>query len=178
MSRPAPQEGPPGRAVLRIARDRTCSRQKAKTPAPMTIAPPAIVQGETIYTAAKRMAAEQGAAFTCAKMFWWFNQGAPVDWAVTPKPWYGSDGSKEFGIHGAPDDLPAALEKALGRERLERYETGLEALEERQRQAVVLRLEFGYSHAQIAEAIDAPSANAARMVVSRALSRLVEILDR
>src|SRR5713226_4157575 len=27
----------------------------------------------------------------CAKLFWWFNQGAKVDLAVTPKPHYGSD---------------------------------------------------------------------------------------
>lgn len=33
-----------------------------------------------------------------AKMFWWYNQGAPVQWSATPKPHYGSDGSKEFGI--------------------------------------------------------------------------------
>lgn len=35
---------------------------------------------------------------TTAKMFWWFNQGAPVRWFATPKPHYGCDGSKEFGI--------------------------------------------------------------------------------
>lgn len=33
-----------------------------------------------------------------AKMFWWFNQGAPVQWFATPKPYYGCDGSKAFGI--------------------------------------------------------------------------------
>ena len=75
-----------------------------------------------------------------------------------------------------PDRGESALEKAIGRERMERYEEALERLEERQKQAVMLRLEFGYSHAQIAEAIDAPSANAARMVTSRALLRLTELL--
>ncbi len=35
---------------------------------------------------------------TTAKMFWWFNQGAPVKWSATPKPHYGCDGSKAFGI--------------------------------------------------------------------------------
>lgn len=71
---------------------------------------------------------------------------------------------------------PSALERAIGRERMERYEDGLARLDERQRQAVVLRLEFGYSHAEVAEAVDAPSANAARMVVSRALLRLAELI--
>lgn len=33
-----------------------------------------------------------------AKMFWWFNQHAPVRWNATPKPHYGSDGSKVFDI--------------------------------------------------------------------------------
>jgi len=74
----------------------------------------ALIQGETLYAAARRRAAALGETFTCAKLFWWFNQGAPVDWSVTPKPWYGADGSKVFGIHGDPPELCAELEGALG----------------------------------------------------------------
>ena len=33
-----------------------------------------------------------------AKMFWWFNGDAPVDYACTPKPFYGSDGGKVFAV--------------------------------------------------------------------------------
>lgn len=33
-----------------------------------------------------------------AKMFWWFNQSAPVRYSATPKPHYGCDGSKMFDI--------------------------------------------------------------------------------
>ena len=33
-----------------------------------------------------------------AKMFWWFNQSAGVRYSATPKPHYGSDGSKVFDI--------------------------------------------------------------------------------
>ncbi len=33
-----------------------------------------------------------------AKIFWWFNQHAPVRWSVTPKPHYGCDGSKVFDV--------------------------------------------------------------------------------
>ncbi len=73
-----------------------------------------LIKGKTIYHVARNRAAEQGRTFTCAKLFWWFNQGAPVDWSVTPKPWYGADGSKVFGIHGDPPELPAALEKKVG----------------------------------------------------------------
>ena len=33
-----------------------------------------------------------------AKMFWWFNGSAPVKYSCTPKPHYGSDGSKAFDV--------------------------------------------------------------------------------
>jgi DNA-directed RNA polymerase specialized sigma24 family protein len=42
---------------------------------------------------------------------------------------------------------------------------------------VILRLEFGYSHAEIAEALGKPSPDAARMVVARALVTLGKWLD-
>jgi RNA polymerase sigma factor (sigma-70 family) len=72
---------------------------------------------------------------------------------------------------------PSVVAQVIGDEFLERYDAGLSRLEERQAEAVMLRIEFGYSLEQVAEAIDAPSANAARMVVARALLRLAEILD-
>lgn len=57
----------------------------------------------------------QGEPFTAglrtAQLFWWFNQGAPVEWSCTPKPHYGSDGSKEFGII---DRTECRLEERLG----------------------------------------------------------------
>ncbi len=47
-----------------------------------------------------------------AKLFWWFNQGAPLRWYATPKPHYGCDGSKEFGIIDRTDcDLETRLGK-------------------------------------------------------------------
>lgn len=48
---------------------------------------------------------------TTAKMFWWFNQGAPVKWFATPKPHYGCDGSKAFGIL---DQTDTQLVETLG----------------------------------------------------------------
>ena len=33
-----------------------------------------------------------------AKMFWWFNQSSGCRYSVTPKPYYGSDGSKVFDV--------------------------------------------------------------------------------
>ncbi len=73
-----------------------------------------LIQAETLYAAARRLAAARGEHFTCAKLFWWFNQGAPVDWSLTPKPHYGSDGSKAFGIHGTPEGFSEEMEQELG----------------------------------------------------------------
>ncbi len=73
-----------------------------------------LIQAEPLYVTARRRAAARGQTFRCAKLFWWFNQGAAVDWSVTPKPWYGADGNKVFGITGAPPGLAERLEKSLG----------------------------------------------------------------
>ncbi|HZT79144.1 MAG TPA: nucleotide pyrophosphatase/phosphodiesterase family protein [Gemmataceae bacterium] len=74
-----------------------------------------LLQAEPLYATARRRARERGRDFRCAKLFWWFNQGAAVDWSVTPKPWYGADGNKVFGIHGSPPGLAERLERDLGR---------------------------------------------------------------
>ena len=73
-----------------------------------------LLQAKPIYQTAKRRAAAQGKTFRCAQLFWWFNQGAAVDISVTPKPWYGSDGNKVFGITGTPPGLSERLERQLG----------------------------------------------------------------
>ncbi len=70
-----------------------------------------LIEREPLYVTAKRRTAKP---FKCAKLFWWFNQGADVDISVTPKPHYGVDGNKVFGIHGTPDGLTEKLEKELG----------------------------------------------------------------
>ncbi len=76
-----------------------------------------------------------------------------------------------------PEDPTASVvERAIGRETLERYETALMGLTEDQREAAMLRLEFGFSYPEIAEAMGKPSANAARMLVVRALLRLAETM--
>jgi predicted AlkP superfamily pyrophosphatase or phosphodiesterase len=70
-----------------------------------------LLQAEPIYAAARKLHPN----FTCAKLFWWFNQGADVSMSVTPKPWYGADGNKVFGITGSPLELPDRLERELGK---------------------------------------------------------------
>src|SRR4051812_33629281 len=64
-----------------------------------------LIQAEPLYVTARRRAQARGREFRCAKLFWWYNQGAAVDFSVTPKPWYGADGSKAFGITGSPEGL-------------------------------------------------------------------------
>src|SRR3954471_17894821 len=73
-----------------------------------------LMQAEPLYATARRRAKERGRLFSSAKVFWWFNQGADVDISVTPKPHYGIDGNKVFGITGTPDGYTAALERKLG----------------------------------------------------------------
>ena len=60
----------------------------------------ALIQGEKLYE-----------GIESAKLFWWFNQNAPVRWSATPKPHYGCDGSKAFGIL---DQTDCKLEETLG----------------------------------------------------------------
>jgi predicted AlkP superfamily pyrophosphatase or phosphodiesterase len=75
----------------------------------------ALIQAELLYVTARRLAGRQGRTFRAAKLFWWFNQGAAVEFSVTPKPYYGADGNKVFGIDGLPEGLTARLERDLGR---------------------------------------------------------------
>ena len=59
-----------------------------------------LVSGEKLYE-----------GFETAKLFWWFNQAAPVRYSATPKPHYGCDGSKVFDIL---DHTECSLTQRLG----------------------------------------------------------------
>ncbi|MCA9753278.1 MAG: RNA polymerase sigma factor [Gemmatimonadetes bacterium] len=72
---------------------------------------------------------------------------------------------------------PSLVVDAVGVETMVAYERALATLPERQREAVVLRIEFGFSYQEVADAIESPSANAARMMVTRALAELAEVMD-
>ena len=73
-----------------------------------------LIQAEPLYVTARQRAARLKRSLKIAKLFWWFNQGAAVDVSVTPKPHYGADGNKAFGIHGTPAGLTDRLEQQLG----------------------------------------------------------------
>src|SRR5688572_10219429 len=70
----------------------------------------ALVHGKKLYEAAR----ERDPAFTCAKIFWWWNMGAAVDWSVTPRPFYPADGRKIPAVYGWPRSYVAELETSCG----------------------------------------------------------------
>ena len=73
-----------------------------------------LLQAEPVYVSARRAAQAQGRSFRCAKLFWWFNQGADVDISITPKPHYGADGNKAFDVLTTPESLAESLKRKLG----------------------------------------------------------------
>ena len=76
-----------------------------------------------------------------------------------------------------PVDLrPSVHDQVAGKETIEAYERALESLQDRQRQAIILRVEFGLTFPEIAAELDIPSANAARMQVSRGLVKVAEAM--
>jgi predicted AlkP superfamily pyrophosphatase or phosphodiesterase len=70
----------------------------------------ALVQGKKLYEAGR----ERDPAFTCAKIFWWWNLGAAVDWSITPRPFYPADGRKIPAVYGRPHSFVTETEHDLG----------------------------------------------------------------
>jgi RNA polymerase sigma factor (sigma-70 family) len=77
----------------------------------------------------------------------------------------------------APDGGVSPLEAAIGVEAVERYEAALGALRDEERQAIVARVEMGFSYQEIAIMLGKPSPDAARVAISRALVRLAEAMS-
>ena len=78
----------------------------------------------------------------------------------------------------ASDHGASPLETAIGAEALDRYEAALARLRPEEREAIVARVEMDGSYQDVAQALGKPSADAARMAVSRALLRLAEEMSR
>jgi RNA polymerase sigma factor (sigma-70 family) len=70
------------------------------------------------------------------------------------------------------------LEQAIGRQGVEDYEEALGRLRPEEREAIIARVEIGYTYAELAEALGKPSADAARKTARRALLRLAEEMNR
>jgi predicted AlkP superfamily pyrophosphatase or phosphodiesterase len=69
-----------------------------------------LVAGEKIWEAGAR----RDPAFTCAKLFWWYNMYSEVAYAVTPRPAYPADGRKIPDIYTQPAALREELVARLG----------------------------------------------------------------
>lgn len=69
-----------------------------------------LVHGERVYDAARR----RDPKYTVAKLFWWFNMYADVNWSVTPRPSYPADGRKVLDSYSQPADLKDRLQAQLG----------------------------------------------------------------
>ena len=75
-----------------------------------------------------------------------------------------------------PGDGPSPLEAAIGREALGRYEAALAEMRPVDREAIIARIELGFTYDEVADLLGKPTANAARMAVERAMVRLIERL--
>jgi len=76
------------------------------------------------------------------------------------------------------DDGPSPLDQAIGAQAARRYEQALQELPERERSAVILRIELGFDFQAIADALEWSTSNAARMAVSRAIDRMATSMSR
>jgi predicted AlkP superfamily pyrophosphatase or phosphodiesterase len=52
--------------------------------------------------------------FTVANLFWWFNMYSSVDYSITPRPIYRSNGKKIFDIYSSPPSLCQEIKRDLG----------------------------------------------------------------
>jgi RNA polymerase sigma factor (sigma-70 family) len=76
------------------------------------------------------------------------------------------------------DAAHSPLEEAIGREAVERYQFALHQLTPEEREAIIARIEMGYSYEELAQVLGKPTADAARKAAQRALVRLAEEMKR
>ena len=76
------------------------------------------------------------------------------------------------------DRAASPVEEAIGREAVDRYESALTRLRPEEREAIIARVEMGYTYEELAEALGKPSPDAARKAAERALVRLAEEMKR
>ena len=70
------------------------------------------------------------------------------------------------------------LEEAIGRESVARYERALATLRDEEREAIIGRVEMGYTYEELADLLGKPTSEAARKAARRALVRLTQEMDR
>src|SRR5438445_3698141 len=69
-----------------------------------------LVQGRKLWEELR----ERDPRFTCAKLFWWYNMYASVDYSITPRPIYPADGRKIFDIYTWPFSIRSEIKRDLG----------------------------------------------------------------
>lgn len=75
------------------------------------------------------------------------------------------------------DVQPSPFQHAVEAEVSRRYETAFSQLTQEDRELLVARFEFGFSHQHVAELLGKPSAAAARMAIARAVQRLKALVS-
>ena len=76
------------------------------------------------------------------------------------------------------DPGTSPVDAAIGAEAVEQYEAALGRLRPQERELVIARVELGRTYQEMADMLDKPSPDAARMAVARALVRLTEEMGR
>jgi RNA polymerase sigma factor (sigma-70 family) len=75
------------------------------------------------------------------------------------------------------DEHTSPLDEVIGHETVERYEAALSRLSANEREAIISRIEFGRTYAEIATAMGKPTPEAARMAVNRAVAHLARLMS-
>jgi RNA polymerase sigma-70 factor (ECF subfamily) len=70
------------------------------------------------------------------------------------------------------DEQMSPLDRVIGSENVARYEAAVRRLSPADREAIVGRIELEYSYAELAVVLNKPTADAARVAVTRAMKRL------
>lgn len=76
------------------------------------------------------------------------------------------------------DSGMSPLEEAIGRESVARYERALATLRDEEREAIIGRIEMGYTYEELADVLGKPTSEAARKAARRALVRLTQEMER
>jgi len=74
------------------------------------------------------------------------------------------------------DEATSPLDVLIGEENAALYDEALEQLSDEEQEAIIGRLEMGYSYQDLAIVLGKPSADAARMAVTRAVKHLAKVM--
>lgn len=81
-------------------------------------------------------------------------------------------------LDNANDESQSPIEQTLGREVIAEYEDALARLDPDEQEAIIGRIEMGYTYEELSRVLGKPSPDAARKAAQRALVRLAEEMKR